>query len=110
MLDLENRTAKTAAIVSGTNNIPTAFSTAAASLALQGISFAENLLVVNGAASALVLNIDAGSPTSAPTTDNLRVPASATVQFNNVKLSSTVYVRSDTGSAISSGTVAFSCW
>lgn len=106
-LTVESRTPKTVKLDTSSTNIPTAYAVSTGSLVLSGIAYAQNVLITNGASTGLVLNFSAGDPANAPTTDEGHVPASATTLIPNVKLSSTLYVRSD-GSAISSGTVRFS--
>lgn len=107
-IDVESRTPRTATIVASSTNIPTGFAAAAGSQVFTDITAAQNLYVNNGASTALILNITAGS-TSAPTASEVTIPASVAVTMNDVKLSSSLYVKSS-GAAISSGTVIFNVW
>lgn len=106
-----------AKIVSSTNNIPTAFSTAAGSLALSGLStYAtnyKNLMVLNETAGRLLVsttNSVSDAVPSSSSTQTVYVPASGTYTFSNVLILDKVYIQSDTGSAISTGNVQIQVW
>lgn len=107
-IDVESRTPRTATVVASSTNIPTGFSTASGSRIFTDITAAQNLYINNGASTALQVNVTAGSST-APSTVELTVPASVAVTFNNIKLSSSLYLQS-AGAAISSGTVIIDVW
>lgn len=102
-------------IDSATNNIPANFSTAAGSLALSGITRAQGIAIVNYTTSRLRVNYTHGSTASAPTVVEGYVPPRGTADFaasakDNLLISSTVYIASDTGSPITSGVVTIEVW
>lgn len=99
-------------IDSSVNNIPTSFSTAAGSLALPAISGRQQTLVlINESSSRIAVNVSQNSATTAPTSVvDAYIPAAPANGFSSVTLdlpvlSGTVYLKSDTGSAITSGLV-----
>lgn len=89
------------------NNIPTAFSTAAGSKVIQGVPNVRSILIDNRSSSEIAVNCQSGS-TTAPTTQtaNIYVAGTTQVAIDNAYLNTTCYIRSMTGGAISSGTVA----
>lgn len=111
-IDLENRTTKAGKVVSGTNNIPTGFSTAAGSLILTGVVFAEGIYIDNRTAGAIAVNYSSFSASAAPSASDvdLYVNANTVVNLGPTSIGSVVYIQSDTGSAISSGTVTVSVY
>lgn len=115
-IDVESRTSKSAKVVCASTNIPTGFShSSAASLVLTGIAYAVHLAVINETTSRIAINYTHGDATSSPTTVEAYVPAGGASSFSAIaldelKLSSTVFIKSDSGSAISSGTVELFVW
>ena len=102
-----------AKVVSGTNNIPTAYDTSAGSNAISGLGHKgyRHLFVYNGASTAIrVAFADPadGAPAS-DTTGFFYIPASSYVSFDEAKIFGSLYLESD-GSAISSGTVYITVW
>lgn len=115
-IDLESRTSKSNKITCSSTNIPTGFSHAnSASLVLTGIAYAVHLAVINETTSRIAINYTHGDSASSPTVVDAYVPAGGTGSFSAIaldelKLSSVVFIKSDTGSAISSGTVEIFVW
>jgi hypothetical protein len=104
---------KSAKIDAATNNIPTDFSTAAGSLAIQdAVSGRKGIAIYNGSSSRLAVCVSHHSATVAPA-DNvnatLYVPATTGIAIDNVYCGKTVYIRSDE-SLITSGVVTVSLW
>lgn len=111
--NVASKTVKAVKITASSSNIPTAFSTASTSLVVTGIARADVLTIVSTCTDRLAINYTAGSETSAPTNVDLYIPAAAASGFagyvlDNCQLSSTIYIKSDTGAAISSGVVTIS--
>lgn len=115
-LDLESRSAVSNKIVCASTNVPTAFDFAnPASLALQGIAYARGIAIVNETTSRIAFNYTHGSTTSSPTAVQAYVPAGGSGSFSatvldEIKVSSTIYIKSDTGSPISSGNILLWIW
>jgi hypothetical protein len=86
-----------------TNNIPTSFSTAAGSQVLTGLTFPTELCIVNETAGRIGINNQTSSG-SAPTGTSHYLPANSFACFDK-RFARRVFVRSDTGSAISSGVI-----
>lgn len=89
------------------NTIPTTYSTASTSLVLQGVRQARTMVVDNRQASEVAVNCSAG-PNTAPsnTGSNVVYVAGSTAWvLDAVNLSGYCYVRSNSGSAITSGIV-----
>ena len=98
-----------------TNNVPTAFSTAAGSLVLSGILLARGLCIVNETTSRISINFRQGSTTSAPTLRQAYVPAApsgsySSLTMDNVDVSSTIYIQSESGSVITVGHIYGWVW
>lgn len=89
------------------NNIPTAFSTGAASLVLQGVRQPTAVFVENRTTSEIAINCSA-SATSAPAATGsnvLYVNASNAWAIDSTYLTGNCYIESNTGSAITTGVV-----
>lgn len=111
--NVASKTVKAVKVDASSSNIPTAFSTAATSLVVTGVSRADVFTIVNTCTSRLAVNYTHGSSDSAPTLVDLYIPAALTGSFSaivldNCQLSSTIYIKSDEASAISSGVVTIS--
>jgi len=111
--NVASKTVKAVKIDASSTNIPTAFSTASASLVVTGIARADVLTVVSTCANRLAVNYTQGSVSSAPSSVDLYIPAAVTGSFaavvlDNCQLSSTIYIKSDETSPISSGVVTIS--
>lgn len=115
-LDLEHRTNKAVKIDSSSVNIPTGFDyTNASSLVMTGISYAQHLIIVNLTSSRIAYNFSSGVSTANPTTIDGYVPGKGASDFvgiakDDVQDSSCIFIKSDTGSAISSGLVQIEVW
>jgi hypothetical protein len=115
-LDVESRTSKSAKVDSSSTNIPTSFDhTASGSLALTGIAYAAHLCIVNRSTSRIAYNYTWGNPTTNPTTVDGYLDGKGSGDFvavikDDIKVSSCVYLMSDTGSAITSGIVTVETW
>lgn len=100
-------------IDSSTNNVPTAYSTAAGSLALTGITGLnqQTLTFVSEIAGRIAVCVSQNSSTTAPTSQvDLYIPPAPSGGFSAVTIdlpnvASAVYLKSDTGSALTSGVV-----
>ncbi len=92
---------------SGGSPIPTAYSTSdTQSKVKTGLRYKSQVCVYNSTASVIAINIDNGDSSTAPSADakDIYVPAS-TGACAGPPVSSRVYLRSDSGSTITSGTV-----
>lgn len=99
-------------IVSSTNNVPTSYSTGAGSLALSGISGPQQTLtLVSEIAGRIAVCVSQNTGATAPTTQvDLYIPPAPTGGFSSVTIdlpnvSAAIYLKSDTGSALTSGSV-----
>lgn len=111
--NVASKTVKSVKIDASSSNIPSAFSTAATSLVVTGISRADVLIIQSTCTDRLAINYTAGSVSSAPSAVDLYIAAAPAsgfcgMAFDNCQLSSTIYIKSDTGAAISSGVVTIS--
>lgn len=115
-IDLEKRTHKSFKVTASSTNIPASFDFAnAASLVLTGVAYAVHLTVVNETTTRIKVNHIHGDATSSPTQITFYVPAASSGSFvaavnDGIQVSSTVFIASDSGSAISSGTVYGWVW
>lgn len=110
---MATNTCKAVKIDASSNNIPTGFSTAAGSLVMTGVARATRLCVQNYQADRLAINYTAGDASNAPTVVQEYVPPGTSsipgvIVLDNCQVSSTVYIKSDSGSVISSGVVTVS--
>lgn len=88
-------------------NIPTSYSTGAASLILTGIRSFRTLIVDNRTTHAVTLNCSVGVAT-APSDDsnkNIYVNGSSMIAIDAGNFGNGCFIRSDTGSAITTGVV-----
>lgn len=118
-VSVERHTRLSFRVNSASDTIPTSFSTAAGSLVLSGIALARGLIIVNETNSRIAINYKTGSTTGAPSSGQSNVdaycPAApsgtfSSVSIDNVDVSSTIYIKSDTGSTITSGLVYGWVW
>ena len=96
---------------SGGSPIPTAFSSGSSqSRIIQNLSGYSHAVVVNSTSSDVAVNF--GNDASAPGDDtgNVYIPPGAGVVLDNVRISGSVYLKSDSVSTITSGTVKVSLW
>lgn len=111
--NVASKSPKSVKIDSSSTNIPSGFSTAAGSLVLTGIARADVLTIINETQSRIAVNYTTASTSSAPTLVDAYVPAAAASSFaglalDSCQIASNIYIKSDTGSAISSGVVTVS--
>lgn len=110
-------------IVASDNNIPTTYGTGAGSLLVSSLPSSRQIEIINTCESVLVVSVGPPSddqvPNSVITTNRkqLYIPAAPTgssagwvKDFFSIRLGDRIYVRSDTGSAVTSGTVYINLW
>lgn len=112
---MKMRTRQAVKVDASTNNIPTAFSTAAGSLVMTGIALGRHLAIINETQSRLQVNYVTGTDAATPTVATAYVPAAAASSFStlvldDVQLESQLFIASDSGTAISAGTVEVMVW
>mgnify|MGYP003479587449 FL=1 len=92
-------------------NVPTTYSTASTSRVLVTTQRGVGLLVDNRSASPIAVNCAHFNTSTAPSSDittvrtNLFVPGNASLGVDNVGFSTQCFLRSDSGSAITSGII-----
>ena len=102
--------ARTGQVDASADNIPVAFDDTDAGSKMQGCSPGKQLIIHNETASRVAFGI--GLTATEPTSDHGFVVANTTTAKDAVTLSngSFIYIRSDSGSPISAGTVSAECW
>lgn len=98
---------KSVVVNTGSNTIPTAFSNAAGSLVLQGLSSGpyQNVMVVNytnAPLSLLTIPEVSSAPAASVTGQRLHLVSSGVTAFDNVSIFDNLYIQSEE-SAVSSG-------
>jgi hypothetical protein len=104
-------------IDTSSTNIPTAFSSASTSKVITGLGSLgfEHFKILNDTSSRLAItltDVDSGVPDSSTTVNTSQdFIASTSTEFkDDIWVYDTVYIRSDTGSAITSGIVVLEFW
>lgn len=94
------------------NNIPTSFGSGAGSLILQNISNAKHIRVSNRTQGQIAIHYRGKTTPSSPLIYIAAAPASGEVIefYDDIEVGPNVYIRSDTGSAITTGVVTVSVW
>ena len=99
-------------IVASSNNIPTAYSTGAGSMIVSGLSGASELTITSSCEAPIVGNYSHPSDTTAPTDADIEfhLPAAPTGQsvgrvITDAAIGAAIFLRSDSGAAITAGTV-----
>ena len=82
---------------------------------MTGIALARGFAIINSTSSALAINYQGSSETSPPSTVLAYCPEApsgsySTVVMDNVEIGPNIYIKSDSGSAISSGLVRIFIW
>lgn len=91
-----------------TSNLATTYGTGATSLVASGVHYAQTICMINSTSSTVALNVDTLSTSSAPTADRADIYLPAGVGRCipvDPRNSTNVYLRSASGSTISSGKV-----
>lgn len=94
-------------------NIPTSYGSGSGSKVTCGLSFASHIQIFNETSGRLALNLKTANGASAPTSANsiyVLPGTTSTVTVDDAKINNCIYMKSDTGSPISSGTVEFNVW
>jgi outer membrane protein assembly factor BamB len=110
-IDLEKRSTKSVKVVASVTNIPAAFSFSnPASLVLTPVSNAQHIAVLNYTTSRLQVAFKTGSDSSNPTQTDFYVPEGtltvpSALVFDDAQIEGHVFIASDTGAAITAGTV-----
>lgn len=94
------------------NNIPTSFGTGAGSLVLTDIKNVKHMRVSNSTTGRLAIHYRGKTTPSSALLYVSAAPASGEVIefFDDIEIGPSVYIRSDTGAAITTGTVTVSVW
>lgn len=97
----------------GGSPIPTTYDITGQSLVLKGLpSTLLHFCAFNDTASRVAFRLDHDSPAYAPTNDirDVYIPAGTGVCFDNIAVMRQIFLRSDSGSTITSGSVYVHAW
>jgi hypothetical protein len=96
---------------SGGSPIPTTYTTNSQSRVFIDIAYADRLMVINETGGRVAVNVSANSTTPPSTGDGeLFCFANGITTYDELAVSQTIYLRSDSGSTITSGTVEIMVW
>lgn len=117
-IDVQNRTRLAFYLDASVHNIPISFDhTNPGSLWVTGISYAEHLQVTNFSTQRIVLNYTSGDPNNNPSDNNIQMfsfgKGSADfvgITRDDLQIAQCVYIRSHTGTPVTSGLIFIEVW
>lgn len=97
---------------SGGSPIPTTYGTSSQSLVLSDVAYADHLMIINETGGRIAVQVKNNDAVNAPSSGDgeLYCFANGITAFDDCYISQTIYIRSDSGSAITSGSVEIMVW
>ncbi len=103
---------KSAEVIASTNNIPTAYSSAAGSKLVTGMNslYYSHVMIFNETTSRIAWT--SAGPNTTPSSSSIYgyCPGSTFCAWDDIKIFDSRYIQSDTGSSIRTGTVEINVW
>ena len=99
-------------IDTSSSTLPTSYTIAATSLKLSDVAYADHLMVINETGSRIAINAFTSDASNAPSNGDGEVYCfgNGITAFDEIAVAQSLYVRSDSGSPITSGIITIMLW